>query len=811
MGKELGPLAKHQKEVDGQKKLIEKQIKDSNKLLGNSKLKNDEEKLKEQFKGCYEIKLKVEEFIVAANALEEGNEPSKVKGFDNKKKAEITRLEKWQTQLDTQMKKLLPEEKGEEYLKELKGESEEDDEEEDDDEEEEEGEEEEIEEEEVEEEEEEEESEKQDSKKKEKEPAEKAGKKEKKDKEKTEEAAEEEEEEEDDDEEEEEEEEEEDTMKTESKPKAKVTKEEEDEEEDDDDDEEEEEEEGSEEEEEDDEEEEEEETEKKEVDDMEQTTIEGLQFEGLYDYEGKEEGDLSFKQGEILTIINTREDGWWEAENKDGKRGTVPKTFLQMHNKYKHVQQDDEEEEEEDENEEDEEEKIEAKNSHKKGWGSIKRALGETSVTDVLHALGAMPSGFRPSTLGPKFTKDENFTMTNYLAPKLSDSNISYRDLFYIPKESKLRPFSTKMDRIILIQGCKQIPLPGTGVDVVGRHVRMCLFDGHNMLSNIHTVKVTSVDREQKAWSFSSKISDAMDPYLHSEVFIRSNDTSKSTVGILFELCVSYCKTKTKEYGEFSCGWVHLPLVEENGGVISNRSFDLYVNGGTPYEKGVEVDPSISRRRTVQNLSAASSSFMSMLSGNKQPRLNVKVMMPKAEQKAQLDNLPEVLLGNVALLPYYSYYRQILADELLKNRLDYNSTELLHSPVLAVFPKAADQHDLMKVLRDTYISKSKTVKRVEMRDSEFMKNFFKECVLESVYPLMYDVNLKPYRSGNVQIEEERLEEINHFLTKKTERKGILALLLSSEIEFSPLDIKEVAFDVIGPHCLAANSQVAANG
>lgn len=27
----------------------------------------------------------------------------------------------------------------------------------------------------------------------------------------------------------------------------------------------------------------------------------------------------------------------------------------------------------------------------------------QTSVTDVLHALGAVPSGFRPSTLGPKF------------------------------------------------------------------------------------------------------------------------------------------------------------------------------------------------------------------------------------------------------------------------------------------------------------------------------------------------------------------------------------------------------------------------
>lgn len=47
----------------------------------------------------------------------------------------------------------------------------------------------------------------------------------------------------------------------------------------------------------------------------------------------------------------------------------------------------------------------------------------------------------------------------------------------------------------------------------------------------------------------------------------------------------------------------------------------------------------------------------------------------------------------------------------------------------------------------------------------------------------------------------RKEEIDNFLAKKMERKGILALLLSSEIEFSPLDMKEVAFDVIGSHCL----------
>ena len=52
----------------------------------------------------------------------------------------------------------------------------------------------------------------------------------------------------------------------------------------------------------------------------------------------------------------------------------------------------------------------------------------------------------------------------------------------------------------------------------------------------------------------------------------------------------------TEEQGEFSCGWVHLPLVEATGNIVNNRQFDLHVNGGTPYEKGVEVDPSISRR-----------------------------------------------------------------------------------------------------------------------------------------------------------------------------------------------------------------------
>lgn len=44
-----------------------------------------------------------------------------------------------------------------------------------------------------------------------------------------------------------------------------------------------------------------------------------------------------------------------------------------------------------------------------------------------------------------------------------------------------------------------------------------------------------------------------------------------------------------------------------------------------------------------------------------------------------------------------------------------------------------------------------------------MKNFFKDCVLESIYPLLHDVNLKPYKAGNVQIEEVGILETLHSL------------------------------------------------
>ncbi|KAL5460519.1 hypothetical protein EMCRGX_G033970 [Ephydatia muelleri] len=47
------------------------------------------------------------------------------------------------------------------------------------------------------------------------------------------------------------------------------------------------------------------------------------------DFEGQEEGDLSFQNGEMLTIVQPAEMAFWYiARNEQGMTGTVPKTYL---------------------------------------------------------------------------------------------------------------------------------------------------------------------------------------------------------------------------------------------------------------------------------------------------------------------------------------------------------------------------------------------------------------------------------------------------------------------------------------------------
>jgi hypothetical protein len=43
----------------------------------------------------------------------------------------------------------------------------------------------------------------------------------------------------------------------------------------------------------------------------------------LYDYKGETEAEISFKQGDRITVISKGEDGWWQGEI-NGRIGNFP-------------------------------------------------------------------------------------------------------------------------------------------------------------------------------------------------------------------------------------------------------------------------------------------------------------------------------------------------------------------------------------------------------------------------------------------------------------------------------------------------------
>ncbi|XP_077891793.1 nephrocystin-1-like isoform X15 [Ictidomys tridecemlineatus] len=85
-----------------------------------------------------------------------------------------------------------------------------------------------------------------------------------------------------------------------------------------------------------------------------------------------------------------------------------------------------------------------------------------------------------------------------------------------------------------------------------------------------------------------------------------------------YYLNLEFLRNSTGERGELSCGWVFLRLFDASGVPIPAKTYELFLNGGTPYEKGVEVDPSVSRR-------AQGSVFQQMMTMRRQPQLLVKL------------------------------------------------------------------------------------------------------------------------------------------------------------------------------------------
>ncbi|XP_032033370.1 nephrocystin-1 isoform X2 [Hylobates moloch] len=532
---------------------------------------------------------------------------------------------------------------------------------------------------------------------------------------------------------------------------------------------------------------EEEEEEKEENESHKQSTSE--EYIAIGDFTAQQVGDLTFKKGEILLVIEKKPDGWWIAKDAKGNEGLVPRTYLEPYSEEEGQESSEEGSEEDVEVVDETADGAEVKQRTDSHWSAVQKVISEINTVDVLTTMGAIPAGFRPSTLSQLLEEGNQFRASYFLQPELMPSQLAFRDLMWDATEGTIRSRPSRISLILTLWHCKMIPLPGMSIQVLSRHVRLCLFDGNKVLSNIHTVRATWQSKKPKAWTFSPQVTRILPCLLDGDCFIRSNSASPD-LGILFELGISYICNSTGERGELSCGWVFLKLFDASGVPIPAKTYELFLNGGTPYEKGIEVDPSVSRR-------AHGSVFYQMMTMRRQPQLLVKLRSLNRRSRNVLSLLPETLIGSVCSIHLLVFYRQILGDVLLKDRMSLQSTDLISHPMLATFPMLLEQPDVMDALRSSWAEKESTLKRSEKRDKEFLKSTFLLVYHDCVLPLLHSTRLPPFRWAEEETETARWKVITDFLKQNQENQGALQALLSRDGVHEPFDLSEQTYDFLG--------------
>jgi nephrocystin-1 len=223
------------------------------------------------------------------------------------------------------------------------------------------------------------------------------------------------------------------------------------------------------------------------------------QAECLADFVGEQDDDLSFVKGDIIYIIDMRrEDGWWVAENSEGQQGLVPSNYLKLMEASQRQSQSPSPPE-----------KMRRSLSPRgrELWDKVKSAIKQPTVADVLLEMGAIPSGFRTSTLGKLLNETSSSLTSSWLVPKLSDSHLAFRDLHWDYGSNKLRSHPVAVTRGFSILGAYNIPAvtPASGLTILSRHIRVAVFNKQDVLSNVHTVRAVWITKEPKTWKFSPK------------------------------------------------------------------------------------------------------------------------------------------------------------------------------------------------------------------------------------------------------------------------------------------------------------------
>jgi len=501
----------------------------------------------------------------------------------------------------------------------------------------------------------------------------------------------------------------------------------------------------------------------------------------LYDYIGSTDGEISCSQGDEFLFIQCDTPDWWYVKSVKDENicGYLPRTYVQF------VEDIDLEKEltkvmvESNQFIIDPEllkKSIHLKSS-KKTEQAIKSILEENKSEMSLSHLS-------------KLRYEGKGSMKEIFMPALDKTGIGFKDLYIDPNTQTLYPIISQCTSAFSLISAKNIPIISPEFEVHNYYVKMALFKNSTICSNIHNIIATPSIDSNSNWKFSAKSSFLFPSDDENTCFVRSNN-SDYNMYILFELCVTVSIKENKEEENYSknnlsnisfeksnnvadicCGWGLFPLFTPDGGPIENRTYEIKLNSGIPFEE------------QKQNSNVAKKGiFQSLLGTDKNPKLNIRVWKLGKSILNQINTLPVNIISFISIVPILSIYRNYLA-QILHNMPNKSILEPKFNPVLAIMPKIGEYPELLRYLALVWDYKYKSLKRSDKKQFSVLIQYFKDCVL-TVWPLINLLDIE-----NIDILSSGINII--------QQKGPIACLLNetSEFGYKPFDMEELTFDYL---------------
>jgi hypothetical protein len=506
----------------------------------------------------------------------------------------------------------------------------------------------------------------------------------------------------------------------------------------------------------------------------------GTQFRVTNNLAGLQTGDLTIHKDEILILIEQQPDDWWLFENpQTEQQGLVP---------INHIQ-------------------LQSKTSDHGFRHRVKATTSASTLVDVFKTNNFIPSGFIPSELAP-LTEHNQYKLSYTLIPKMTESNFAFNDLHWRYDTDQIYTQQVKYQKILTIKKCLKIPRIKSAqvcsdpffffvnyflfiqIRVLNRCIRVCLYDGLEIISNIHSSRARLSDTIKEDdltedWYFVAN-DDKTFIDEQSEFLIRSNEYHPSKqIYLLIELS-QFCESKLdQEKCEIGCGWIILPFDDNQ----LSKNFNKLLRGGYFHQTNILLDS--------QYKQLHSEGLAGKLDRYKRARLRFSIQSREKHVDLLYDNLPLTsMIVPMNLVQTIVFYRNELAYQLQKRSHSNGlSTAPVDSIFLSTFYQTLEQADLIYALQRLY-HRHKEIPVQEQRE-EFIKIYE-----SSIYPLLFYRLLPPYDFHDISSINERRKIISAMINKQLSTKqnnqiDILALLLDPNLtdKWTPFTTDEICFSL----------------